>query len=72
MNMPIIDIFNYASLVIRPIPINNNINNQKWPLFGERLINENINEEIYGYLTINHRERNKCLLEILFPSKYKF
>ena len=66
-----IQLFGYASLVIRPIPINN-INNQKWPLFGERLINENINEEIYGYLTINHRERNKCLLEILFPSKYKF
>ena len=63
-----IKILGYASLVILPIPLNNI--NQKWPLFGERLINGNINEEIYEYLTTNHRERNICLLEILFPSKH--
>ena len=52
--------------MIRPIPLDKK---QKWPLFGERLINGNINEEIYQYETINHRE-DICLLEILFPSKY--
>ena len=43
-----IHLFGYASPVIRPIPLDKK---QKWPLFGERLINGNINEEIYEYLT---------------------
>ena len=62
-----ITIIGYPSLVVKPISSDKN---QNWPLFGESLINGNINEEIYEYLTTNHREKNMCLLEILFPSKY--
>ena len=44
---------------------------QKWPLFGEKLINGNINREIYEYLISDHNKNNRCLLSILFPSEYK-
>ena len=43
---------------------------QKWPLFGERLINGDINKQIYEYININHRENGLCLLGLLFPNKY--
>ena len=45
--------------------------NQKWPLFGERLIDGNIYREIYEYLTSNHNKSYECLLAILFPSEYR-
>ena len=44
---------------------------QKWPLFGERLINGNINKEIYEYIITNHKVSHRCLFAILFPSEYK-
>ena len=44
---------------------------QKWPLFGERLIDGNINKEIYEYILSNHNYSYKCLLAILFPSEYR-
>ena len=43
---------------------------QKWPLFGERLIDGDINKEIYEYVLSNHKKSNRCLLSILFPSQY--
>ena len=43
---------------------------QKWPLFGERLINGDINKHIYEYITCNHRDDSICLLSMLFPSEY--
>ena len=43
---------------------------QKWPLFGERLIDGDINKEIYEYILPNHNQNNRCLLAILFPSQY--
>ena len=42
-------------------------NRQKWPIFGEKLINGNINNQIYKYICSNHRENNICLLALLFP-----
>ena len=39
---------------------------QKWPLFGERLIDGDINKHVYEYITNNHRENNICLLSMLF------
>ena len=86
----------YPSLVVKPIPKDENWNNldnssnefdsesndknikaqksldkQKWPLFGERLIDGNINREIYEYLISDHNKSYKCLLAILFPSEYR-
>ena len=43
---------------------------QKWPLFGEKLINGDINKQVYEYLCPNHKEKNICLLNLLFPSEY--
>ena len=40
---------------------------QKWPLFGERLINGNIYKNIYRYKSSNNRNKNRCLLNLLFP-----
>ena len=44
---------------------------QKWPLFGESLINGDINKQIYEFVNLNHRENGMCLLGILFPNQYK-
>ena len=43
---------------------------QKWPLFGERLINGDINKHVYEYITRNHRKGSICLLSMLFPCEY--
>ena len=40
---------------------------QRWPIFGERLINGDINRHIYEYLSLNHRDSGMCLLGLLFP-----
>ena len=45
--------------------------NQKWPLFGERLIDGDINKEIYEYTLSDHNKIRRCLLAILFPSKHR-
>lgn len=58
----------YPNLLIKPISKENN-NNQKWPLFGEKLINGDINQEIYEYIIADHNKNNRCLLRILFPNK---
>ena len=44
---------------------------QKWPLFGEKLINGDINKHIYEYVVPNHRKNAICLLSMLFPSEYQ-
>ena len=99
----LITIAGYPSMVVRPIPkeedddnisdssnsdndFDNNSNGedrkekkkkekkkvkQKWPLFGERLINGDIKKEIYEYIILDHKKNNKCLLSILFPSEYQ-
>ena len=43
--------------------------NQKWPIFGEKLINGNIDKQIYEYVNINHRNKNLCLLRLLLPNE---
>ena len=75
----------YPSLIIKSIPngnsensqINNeNIKNdkkeyhQKWPLFGEKLINGDITKHIYEYKCKNHIKNNLCILSLLFPNDY--
>jgi hypothetical protein len=42
---------------------------QNWPLFGERLIDGNINKQIYEYISIKHWEKEICLLGLLFPNE---
>ena len=42
---------------------------QKWPIFGEKLINGDINKQIYRYKSNNNRKKNICLLNLLFPSE---
>ena len=64
-----IELLGYPTLYISPIPKENK-ENQKWPLFGERLINGDINQEIYEYIIPDHDKNYLCLLSILFPSKY--
>ena len=64
-----IELLGYPTLYISPIPKENK-ENQKWPLFGERLINGDINQEIYEYIIPDHNKNYLCLLAILFPSKY--
>ena len=64
-----IKLFGYPTLYISPIPKENK-EKQKWPLFGERLINGDINQEIYEYIIPDHDKNYLCLLSILFPSKY--
>jgi len=46
---------------------NNKKIEQKWPLFGEKLMNGDINKQIYRYISNNNRNRNRCLLHLLFP-----
>ena len=99
----LIQMAGYPSMVVRPIPKEDDDNNsdslslsdsdsdgdnkekienekmtkskknmkQKWPLFGERLIDGDIKKEIYEYLIPDHRKNGRCLLAILFPSEYE-
>ena len=41
------------------------------PLFGVKLLNDNINNEIFEYISFNHITKDRCILSILFPSNYK-
>jgi len=42
---------------------------QKWPIFGEKLINGNIDKQIYEFVNINHRNKILCLLRLLLPNE---
>ena len=77
------NILGYPNIIIKKIPRNQNepdidSNNdekdnktvaprQDWPLFGEKLINGDINRHIYEYININHRDNGFCLFGLLFP-----
>ena len=60
----------YLSLLGYPNLIIKNNDNKKYPIFGKNLINGDINEEIYEYITTDHNKKYQCLFAILFPSKY--
>jgi len=45
--------------------------NSIFPLLGIKLMNNNINEEIFEYINYNHIRKNRCILAILFPSSYE-
>ena len=61
-------ILGYPSPIIKQIPKDNKTD-QKWPLFGEKLINGNIDTQIYEFLNINHRINELCLLRLLLPKE---
>jgi len=44
---------------------------QSWPLFGEKLINGDINKQIYEYNSLNIRDNGFCLFGLLFPNEEK-
>ena len=41
------------------------------PLFGVKIMNDNINNEIFEYISPNHISKERCILSILFPSNYE-
>ena len=41
------------------------------PLLGIKLMNSNIDQEIFEYINYNHIRKNRCILSILFPSSYE-
>ena len=41
------------------------------PLLGVKIMNNNINKEIFEYINFNHITKDRCILSILFPSNYK-
>ena len=66
-------ILGYPSPIIREIPREKNNDTppstQKWPLFGAKLINGNIDTQIYEFVNINKRNKNLCLLRLLLPNE---
>ena len=40
------------------------------PLLGIKLMNNNIDKEIFEYINYNHIRKDRCILAILFPSSY--
>ena len=50
---------------------NDNSQNQKqnWPLFGAKLIDRDIDRQIYEYICMNIRDNSFCLLKLLFPNE---
>ena len=61
-------ILGYPSPIIKQIPKDDQ-NDQKWPIFGVKLINGNIDTHIYEYININHNNNNLCLLRLLLPNE---
>ena len=58
----------YPNLVIlEKDEINKNSNSLN---FGINIMNNNINEEIFEYISYNHIIKERCVLANLFPSKY--
>jgi hypothetical protein len=41
------------------------------PLLGIKLMDNNIDKEIFEYINYNHIRKDRCILSILFPSSYK-
>ena len=50
---------------------NDNSQNQKqnWPIFGAKLIDGDIDRQIYEYICMNIRDNSFCLLKLLFPNE---
>ena len=50
---------------------NDNSSNQKqnWPLFGAKLLDDDIDKPIYEYICMNIRDNSFCLLKLLFPNE---
>ena len=42
---------------------------QSWPIFGEKLMNGDINKQIYEYKSLNIRDNGFCLFGLLFPNE---
>ena len=42
---------------------------QNWPLFGAKLIDGDIDKQIYEYICLNIRDNSFCLLKLLFPNE---
>ena len=64
-------ILGYPNPIIRDIPRDNpspELPKQKWPIFGEKLINGNIDTQIYEFVNINRRNKKLCLLGLLLPN----
>ena len=55
----------YPTLVFKK----NNENNIS--LFGFNIMNNDINTEIYEYISYNHIKKERCLLSLLFPSYHR-
>ena len=65
-------ILGYPNPIIHDIPRDNpalESQTQKWPIFGEKLINGNIDTQIYEFVNINKRNKNLCLLRLLLPNE---
>jgi hypothetical protein len=61
-------ILGYPNPIIHDIPRDNpalESQTQKWPIFGEKLINGNIDTPIYEFVNINRRDKKLCLLGLL-------
>ena len=42
---------------------------QCFPIFGEKLINGNLDKQIYEFVNINRRKKSFCLLKLLMPNE---
>ena len=42
---------------------------QNFPIFGEKLINGNLDKHIYEFVNINRRKKSFCLLKLLMPKE---
>ena len=65
-------ILGYPNPIILQIPKEKNdpeSQEQKWPIFGAKLINGNIDRHIYEFVNTNRRNKNMCLLSLLLPNE---
>ena len=59
------------SLLGHPTLIIKKDKNCVFPLLGIKLMNNQLDEEIFEYINFNHIRKDRCILAILFPSSYK-
>jgi len=59
------------SLLGHPTLIIKKDKNTILPFLGIKLMDNNINKEIFEYINYNHIRKDRCALAILFPSSYK-
>ena len=59
------------SLLGHPTLIIKKDKNSILPFLGIKLMDNNIDKEIFEYINYNHIRKDRCLLAILFPSSYK-